>query len=118
MILRGRHGEDSLLTRRCFDQPSLADAFVKACLKGGGFLQDLLKTIEWPAFEFLFAQINANAKGAPGYPPPTMFRSVVLQQWCNPSGPRVEQAVRDRLSFRRLCAIPLDAETTDQTVSG
>jgi hypothetical protein len=46
------------MSRRCFDQPSLADAFVKAYSKAGGFLEDLLKTIEWSAFDVLFAQLN------------------------------------------------------------
>ena len=39
------------MSRRSFSQPSLADAFVKAYSKGGGFLEDLMKTIEWSAFE-------------------------------------------------------------------
>jgi hypothetical protein len=55
------------MTRRCFAQSSLADAFVRAYSTPGGFLEDLLKTIEWSAFDVLFAQINANTKGAPGY---------------------------------------------------
>jgi transposase, IS5 family len=56
------------MSRRCFTQPSLADAFVKAYSKAGGFLEDLQKTVEWSAFDVLLAQINANTKGAPGYP--------------------------------------------------
>ena len=103
------------MSRRCFAQPSLADAFVKAYSKGGGFLEDLLKTIEWSAFEVLFTPINANAKGAPGYPPLTMFKIVLLQQWYNLSDPQAEEAVRDRLSFRRFCGIPLDVETPDHS---
>src|ERR1017187_3954108 len=103
------------MSRRSFCQPSLADAFVKAYSKGGGFLEDLMKTIEWAAFEVLFSQINANTKGAPGYPPLTMFRIVLLQQWYSLSDPRAEEAVRDRLSFRRFCGIPLDAETPDHS---
>ena len=103
------------MSRRCFAQPSLADAFVKAYSRSGGFLEELTKTIEWAAFEVLFSQINANTKGAPGYPPLTMFRIVLLQQWYSLSDPRAEEAVRDRLSFRRFCGIPLDAETPDHS---
>jgi hypothetical protein len=54
------------MSRRCCDQPSLADAFVKAYSKAGGILEDLLKALEWSTFDVLFAQINANNKGAPG----------------------------------------------------
>ena len=75
------------MSRRSFSQPSLADAFVKAHSKGGGFLEDLMKTIEWSAFEVLFSQINANTKGAPGYPPLTMFKIILLQQWYSLSAP-------------------------------
>ena len=103
------------MSRRCFAQPSLADAFVKAYSRAGGFLEDLMKTIEWSAFDVLFAQINANTKGAPGYPPLTMFKIVLLQQWYTLSDPQAEEAVRDRLSFRRFCGIPLDAETPDHS---
>ena len=115
MILYGLHGDDSLMSRRCFAQSSFADAFVKAYSKAGGFLEDLQQTIEWSAFDVLFAQINANTKGAPGYPPLTMFRIVLLQQWYNLSDPQAEEAVRDRMSFRRFCGIPLDAETPDHS---
>lgn len=103
------------MTRRCFDQPSLADAFVKAYSKGGGFLEDIAKTIDWSAIDVLFSQINAKALGAPGYPPLAMFKIVLLQQWYNLSDPAAEEAVRDRLSFRRFCGIPLDAETPDHS---
>ncbi len=103
------------MTRRCFDQTSFADAFVQAYSKGGGFLEALMKTIEWPAFDVIFSQINANTKGAPGYPPLTMFRIVLLQQWYNLSDTAAEEAVRGRLSFRRFCGIPLDAETPDHS---
>ena len=75
----------------------------------------MLKTIEWSDFDVLFAQINANTKGAPGYPPLTLFRIVLLQQWYNLSDPQAEEAVRDRLSFQRFCGIPLDAETPDHS---
>lgn len=103
------------MSRRCFSQPSLADAFVKAYSKPGGFLEDVTKTIEWSACDVLFGQINANTLGAPGYPPLTMFKIVLLQQWYRLSDPQAEEAVRDRLSFRRFCGIPLDSQTPDHS---
>ena len=103
------------MTRRCFSQPSLADALVKSKAGRGGFLEDLSKTFDWGAVATLFAQINAKALGAPGYPPLAMFRKVLLQQWCCLSDPAAEEAVRDRLSFRRFCGIPLDCETPDHS---
>src|SRR5271156_5743604 len=51
--------------------------------------------------------------GAPGYPPLTLFKIVLLQQWHPLSDPGAEEAVRDRLSFRRFCGLPLEVETPD-----
>ena len=51
--------------------------------------------------------------GAPGHPPLTMFKTVLLQQWHTLSDPGAEEAVRDRLSFRRFCGLPLEIETPD-----
>ena len=50
-----------------------------------------------------------------GLPAAAMFKIVLLQQWyaCPIRG--AEEAVRDRLSFRRFCGIPLDAETPDHS---
>jgi IS5 family transposase len=42
-----------------------------------------------------------------------MFKIVLLQQWHTLSDPAAEEAVRDRLSFRRFCGLPLDVETPD-----
>ena len=41
-----------------------------------------------------------------------MVKIVLLQQWHTLSDPAAEEAVRDRLSFRRFC-VPLDMETPD-----
>lgn len=103
------------MSRRDLNQPSLADAFVKAYSKGGGFLEDVAKVIDWAAIDVLFAKINAKTLGAPGYPPLAMFKIILLQQWHGLSDPAAEDAVRDRLSFRRFCGLPLDVETPDHS---
>ena len=50
---------------------------------------------DWSAFEGLLSPIHGSAMGAP------MFKIVLLQQWHTLSDPAAEEAVRDRLSFRR-----------------
>jgi IS5 family transposase len=42
-----------------------------------------------------------------------MFKILLLQQWHTLSDPSAEEAVRDRLSFRRFCGLPLEIETPD-----
>jgi transposase, IS5 family len=78
-----------------------------------GFSKTSTEAFNREAFGVLLAQIHGGEKGAPGYPAVTMFKIVVLQQWCNLTDPAAEEAVRDRLSFRRFCGLPLDRETPD-----
>ena len=42
-----------------------------------------------------------------------MVKILLLQQWHTLSDPGAEEAVRDRLSFRRFCGLPLEVETPD-----
>ena len=83
--------------------------------KVGGFLDRIDKAFDWPAFEALLAPIHASIRGAPGYPPLVMFKILLVQQWHTLTDPGAEEAVRDRLSFRRFCGLPLEAETPDHT---
>ena len=103
------------MSRRCFNQPSLADAFVKAYSRPGGFLEEIAKTFEWRAFDVFMRPLHSSSDGAPAYPPLTMFKIVLLQQWYSLSDPAAEEAVRDRLSFRGFCGVPLDEETPDHS---
>jgi transposase, IS5 family len=66
---------------------------------------------DWLAFEALLSPIHGSAMGAPGYPPLTMFKILLVQQWRTLSDRGAEEAVRDRLSFPRFCGLPLDVET-------
>ena len=86
---------------------------VSGCVRGGGFLDRLEKAFDWSAFDALLSPIYASTRGAPGYPPLAMFKILLLQQWHALSDPGAEEAVRDRLSFRRFCGLPLEVETPD-----
>ena len=101
------------MSRRDLSQPSFVDALVSGYGKGGGFLDRIDEAFDWSAFEALLAPIHASTRGAPGYPPVTLFKILLLQQWHTLSDPGAEEAVRDRLSFRRFCRLPLEAETPD-----
>ena len=103
------------MSRRCFNQPSLADAFVKAYSRAGGFLEEITKTFDWSAFDVILRPLHSSGEGAPAYPPLVMFKIVLLQQWYSLSDPGAEEAVRDRMSFRRFCGVPLDEETPDHS---
>ena len=101
------------MSRRDLCQPWFVDAMVSGYAKGGGFLDRIEPTFDWSAFEALLAPIHASARGAPGYPPLALFKILLIQQWRTLSDPGAEEAVRDRLSFRRFCGLPLEADTPD-----
>jgi hypothetical protein len=89
------------MSRRDLSQPSFVDAMVSGFGKSGGFLDRIEQAFDWSAFEALLAPIHASTRGVPGYPPLMMFKILLLQQWHRLSDPGAEEAVRDRLSFRR-----------------
>lgn len=101
------------MSRRCLSQPSLADALVHQHSRGNQFLEEVSNLIDWSAFAVLFRDIHGSALGAPGYPPIAMFKISLLQQWYGLSDPAAEEALADRLSFRRFCGFPLDQKTPD-----
>ena len=50
------------MSRRCFSQPSLADAFVKAYSRSGGFLDDIAKTAVTATSSYLMREVAAAVK--------------------------------------------------------
>ena len=51
--------------------------------------------------------------GRPSYPALAMFKAMLLAQWYQLSDPALEEALADRISFRRFCGFALDAVTPD-----
>lgn len=101
------------MSHRNLSQPSLVDALVSDLSGGNKFLEDVRKLIDWSAFEVIVKDIHGGSMGAPGYPPIAMFKISLLQQWYGLSDPAAEDALADRLSFRRFCGFPLDQKTPD-----
>jgi IS5 family transposase len=106
------------MARRDYRQFSLAYAL----LDGGKRkqvrlerLHEMHELIAWDAIDALLAAINSAHKGADGYPPLCLFKALLLSIWYNLSDAKLEEALADRLSFRRFCGFPLDAQTPDET---
>ena len=59
--------------------------------------------------------LRAAPTGRPGYPPLVMLRALLLAQWYGLSDPELEDALADRLSFRRFVGLPLDGAVPDET---
>jgi transposase-like protein DUF772 len=61
----------------------------------------------------LVRPVRSGAWGRPSYPPLAMLKVLLLQRWYSLSNEGVEEALADRLWFRRFCGFALDDERPD-----
>ena len=59
--------------------------------------------------------IYGSERGRPSYPLFTYVKLLLLQQWYGLSDTGLEEAVDDRLSFRRFAGLPLDESVPDHS---
>jgi IS5 family transposase len=96
-------------------QLSLAEALVNARLGSNDKLARIDALIAWPRLEGLLADLHRGQTGRPPYPALAMVKALYLQALYDLSDPGLEEALLDRLSFRRFCGFALDATTPDET---
>jgi IS5 family transposase len=95
-------------------QLSLADGLV-AQVGVNRSLERLAEAVDWSCFEALLKGVYASPRGRPSYPPLVLFKCLLLQQWYRLSDPALEEAVADRLSFRRFVGLALDERVPDHS---
>jgi transposase, IS5 family len=95
-------------------QRSLAEALVGTS-RAGARLDRIAALLDWSALEVLLGGLRTARTGRPGYPPLVMLRVLLLAQWYGLSDPELEEALADRLSFRRFAGLPLDGAIPDET---
>ena len=103
------------MAHRDLGQLSLADGVVHGTAGSNARLERIEGLLDWSAFEKRLAVIYSSRKGRPSYPPLTLFRCLLLQQWYGLSDPGLEEALCDRLSFRRFCGLALDEAAPDHS---
>lgn len=98
--------------RRMLGQLSLADGLVteRACP-----LDRILALMDWSALERVLGTIHAAPVGRPGYGPGVLLRCLLLQAWYGLSDPGLEEALADRLSFRRFVGLSLSDPVPDHS---
>jgi len=100
---------------RKLGQLSLADGLAG---RSGGREQVLARIdglVDWPAVAALLGTLEPSRRGAPGYPALLMFKALLLQQWYRLSDPGLEEALADRMSFRRFVGLSLSDSTPDHS---
>jgi IS5 family transposase len=106
------------MSRRDYRQKTFADTLVEGRSRRRQRLDRLERVeglLDWGRIDRLLDGINAERRGGRGYPPLCMLKALLLAQWHDLSDPGLEDALADRLSFRRFCGVPLDEETPDET---
>ncbi len=97
-------------------QLSLADALVVQGSGGKGRLDRLNGLVKWYRFEKLLKGLrDEGGPGRPSYPALVMFKALLLQSLYGLSDAELEEALSDRLSFRRFLGLSLSDGVPDHT---
>jgi IS5 family transposase len=71
--------------------------------------------LNWGPLEYRLEKHCRKLDGRPPFPPLLMFRALLLAQWYGLSDRDLEEALCDRLSFRRFVGLGLEQPTPDHT---
>ena len=104
---------------RQMGQPSLAESLLPETLGRNERLEQIGEEIDWDRFAVLVDGIYSADEGRPSYPPLMMVKVLLLEQWYNLSDPQMEEALGDRISFRRFVGLGLQTRppTTRRSVA-
>ena len=98
-------------------QPSFVEALMPKGAGANAALDRLAGLVKWYRFEKLIGHLrDEESPGRPGYPVLVLFRAVLLQSLYGLSERELEEALSDRLSFKRFVGLSLEDATPDHTV--
>jgi len=95
-------------------QASFLEALIDPRLGRNARLSEIDGLINWSGIEAMAERLRSGV-GRPPYPPLAMVKALYLQAMYDLSDPGLEEALLDRLSFRRFCGLSLDTGTPDET---
>lgn len=96
-------------------QSSFVDALLPPGFGRNAKLERIGGLLDWQPVEAIVSRARSGEHGRPPYTALSMFKALLLQQWYGLSDPGLEEALLDRVSFRRFCGFALDANTPDET---
>lgn len=94
----------------------LGEAWLSPELGRNARLDRILQALDWAAVERLVSGVYAARTGRPSWRPLTLVKALLLQQWYGLSDPGLEEALSDRLSFRRFVGLGLNEGQPDHSV--
>lgn len=92
-------------------------SFAEALVQGGknDRLDRIAGLIDWSRIERLLEGIYSSGTGRPAYPPLVLLKVLLLESWYGLGDPAMEEALSDRLSFRRFVGLGLDERVPDHS---
>lgn len=96
-------------------QDSFVEAFASRRLGRNFRLERMQDAVKWYRFEKLLSRLKSDGSGRPPYDPLVMFKALLLQQWYALSDAALEEALNDRVSFRRFLGLSLEMDAPDHT---
>lgn len=103
------------MAERQIGQLSFTDGLVNDAARANAPLQRVSELVDWGAIEALLSGLRSGSMGAPAYPSLALFKALLLQQWYGLSDPGLEEALADRLSFRRFLGLSLSEPVPDHS---
>jgi transposase, IS5 family len=98
-------------------QPSFVEALMPKGAGSNAALERLGELAKWYRFEKLLSHLrDAESAGRPGYPVLVLFRALLLQSLYGLSERELEDALSDRLSFKRFVGLSVEDAVPDHTV--
>jgi transposase, IS5 family len=96
-------------------QRSFVEALASTKLGRNERLERVAAQVKWYRFEKLLRKLEPGGAGRPPFAPLLMFKALLLQQWYALSDAQLEEALNDRVSFRRFLGLGLEADAPDHT---
>lgn len=93
-------------------QLSFADDLVNGATN---FLSEVDAVLDFSLLEKELSGIYGSNTGGPSYPLVLLFKTLLLQQWYNLSDAGMEEALTDRISFRRFVGLSLSEAVPDHS---
>ena len=98
---------------REMSQGSLAETLVSAKLGQNQRLERIDRAVAWDRLDKLVEGVYSAKEGRPSYPPLMMVKVLLLEQWYNLSDPQMEEALNDRMAFRRFVGLGFQKDAPD-----
>lgn len=96
-------------------QLGFVDGWLGRSVRGSDRLDRLTELVRWYRFEKLLGRLRDTGPGRAAYGPLLMFKALLLQSLYGLSDAQLEEALGDRLSFRRFVGLSLEDDTPDHT---